>query len=172
MVSGDKLVIKKITKEHTPLIVKWRNNPRVQKNFIFQETFTEEMHNGWLKNKVETGEVVQFVVYTKENEEPIGSVYLRDIDMHNEKAEFGIFLGEDSAIGKGYGTEATQLICRYGFEKLGLHKIMLRVFAFNKAAIRAYEKAGFIQEAYLKDEEKIDGEFFDIIFMAMIKKCN
>lgn len=167
MVSGDKLVIKRITKEHTPLIVKWRNNPNVQKNFIFQETFTEEMHNGWLKNKVETGEVAQYIIYTKEDNVPIGSVYLRDIDKNNEKAEFGIFIGEDIARGKGYGTEATKLMCRYGFEELGLHKIMLRVFAFNKAAIKAYEKAGFVQEAYLKDEEKIGDEFFDIIFMAM-----
>lgn len=167
MVSGDKLVIKKITEEHTPLIVKWRNNPNVQKNFIFQETFTEEMHNGWLKNKVETGEVAQYIVYTKEDDVPIGSVYLRDIDKNNEKAEFGIFIGEDIARGKGYGTEATKLMCRYGFEELGLHKIKLRVFAFNKAAIKAYEKAGFVQEAYLKDEEKIGDEFFDIIFMAM-----
>ena len=95
------IVIKRITKEHTPLIVKWRNNPNVQKNFIFQETFTEEMHNGWLKNKVETGEVAQYIIYTKEDNVPIGSVYLRDIDKNNEKAEFGIFIGEDIARGKG-----------------------------------------------------------------------
>lgn len=170
MVSGDKLLIKKITKEHTPLIVKWRNNPNVQKNFIFQETFTEEMHNRWLKNKVETGEVAQFIIYIKEDDIPIGSVYLRDIDKNNQKAEFGIFIGEDIARGKGYGTEAARLMCQYGFEKLGLHKIMLRVFAFNQPAIKAYEKAGFVQEAYLKDEEKIDNEFFDIIFMAMFNK--
>lgn len=165
-----KLEIKAITKEHTPLIVKWRNNPNVQKNFIFQETFTEEMHNGWLENKVNTGQVAQHILYTKEDGQPIGSVYLRDIDRENQKAEFGIFIGEDSARGKGYGAEATQLMCRYGFDELGLHKIMLRVFAFNKAAVRAYEKAGFVQEAYLKDEVKIDGRFYDIIFMAIFDK--
>ena len=33
-----------ITQEDTPFIVKWRNNEKVRKNFIFQEKFTEKMH--------------------------------------------------------------------------------------------------------------------------------
>lgn len=167
-IEGESIVLRAITKEHTPLIVKWRNNPNVQQNFIFQETFTEKTHNAWMDNKVATGEVVQFIIYVRQSDTPIGSVYLRDVDLEKQKAEFGIFIGEDVARGQGYGKSAAQLICRYGFEQLHLHKIMLRVFATNTGAIRAYEHAGFVQEAYLKDEEKIDGEFRDIIYMAMI----
>lgn len=167
-IEGEKIVLKAITKEHTPLIVKWRNNPNVRNNFIFQETFTEEIHNAWMDNRVASGEVVQFIIYTKQSNMPVGSVYLRDVDLEKQKAEFGIFIGEDAARGQGYGRSAAQLICKYGFEQLHLHKIMLRVFASNVGAIRSYEHAGFVQEAYLKDEEKIDGKFYDIIFMAMI----
>lgn len=169
MIVGEKVVLKQITKEHTPLIVKWRNNPKVRNNFIFQETFTETIHNNWMKNRVETGEVVQYIICTAEDEMPIGSTYLRDIDKDNQKAEFGIFIGEDVERGKGYGTEAASLMCQYGFQKLNLHKIMLRVFAFNKRAICSYERAGFVREGYLRDEVKINGEFQDIIFMAVIK---
>ena len=169
IIRGEKIILKPITKEHTPLIVRWRNNLNVRKNFIYQEIFTEEGHNNWLTNKVETGEVVQYIIYIIENEMPIGSVYLRDIDKKNERAEFGIFIGEDVQRGKGYGTEAVKLMCKYGFDNLNLHKLMLRVFAFNEAAIRAYERAGFEREAYLRDEVKIDGTFYDMIFMAMIK---
>lgn len=168
MLLGEKVVLEPITKEHTSLIVKWRNNPKVRYNFIFQELFTDEMHNNWLETKVATGEVVQFIISVKEDGTPIGSVYLRDIDKTNEKAEFGIFIGEDVARGRGYGTEAAKLICQYGFEELGLHKIMLRVFAHNKGAIKAYECAGFKEEAYLRDELKMNGIFEDIIFMALI----
>ena len=170
MITGEKVYLEPITKEHTPLIVKWRNNPKVRKNFVFQETFTNEMHNSWMDNKVATGEVVQFIIYQKEDSKPIGSVYLRDIDGANEKAEFGIFIGEDTQRGKGYGREATELLCQYGFSELNLHKIMLRVFAFNEAALCAYERAGFRKEAYFKDEVKINGEFLDMIFMAVIAK--
>lgn len=168
IISGNNIILKQITKEHTPLIVKWRNTPSVRKNFIFQETFTNDMHNQWMDTKVKSGEVVQFIIYIKESDLPIGSVYLRDVDLKKQKAEFGIFIGEETSRGKGYGQEAARLICQYGFDNLDLHKIMLRVFAFNKAAIRSYEHAGFVQEAYLKEEEKIDGTFYDIIYMAKI----
>lgn len=170
VIEGETIDLRPITKEHTPLIVKWRNNPHVQQNFIFQETFTEEIHNAWMDDKVAAGEVVQFIIYAKPSGTPVGSVYLRDVDLDRQKAEFGIFIGEDAARGKGYGRSAAQLICRYGFEQLHLHKIMLRVFAANTGAIRSYEHAGFVQEAYLKDEEKIDGTFRDIIYMAMINE--
>ena len=69
-----------ITPEDTYLIVKWRNNEKVRKNFIFQEEFTEEMHLNWLNTKVANKEVVQFIIKIKENDKPIGSVYFRDID--------------------------------------------------------------------------------------------
>ena len=43
------------------------------------------------------------------NIRPVGSVYFRDIDRVKKEAEYGIFLGEDDAAGKGYGTEAAKL---------------------------------------------------------------
>ena len=168
-ITGEKIYLVPINRSHTPLIVKWRNNPSVRNNFIFREEFTEQLHNAWLDTKVASGEVVQFVIYDVKDK-PVGSVYLRDIDSINKKAEFGIFIGEDDERGKGYGSEATRLICSYGFERLSLHKIMLRVFAFNSSASRSYERCGFEREAYLRDEVYIDGKYEDIILMALFNK--
>ena len=61
---------------------------------------------------------------------------------------------------------------QYGFKELDLHKIILRVFAFNKIAIKSYEKAGFIQEGYLKDEVCIDDNYYDIVLMGIIRGEN
>ena len=47
-----------------------------------------------------------------------------------------------------------------------IHKLMLRVLAGNVRARRSYEKAGFVQEAYLRDEVYLDGGFQDVILMA------
>lgn len=163
---GKKVVLESIGYEDTKLIVKWRNKDSVRNNFIFQDTFTEEIHNNWMKTKVETGDVVQFIIKELEANVPIGSVFLRDIDNKNRKAEFGIFIGEDCARGKGYGTESAQLICEYGFKELNLHKIMLRVFADNVGAVKSYGKAGFVNEAVLKDEIIQNDKFRDIILMA------
>ena len=156
-----------ITKNDTPLIVKWRNNEKVRKNFIFQEEFTEEMHNNWMDTKVKNGEVVQFIIKLKESNKPIGSVYFRDIDYKNQDAEYGIFIGENDERGKGYGKEVAKLALEYAFDTLKLKSIFLRVFADNESAIKSYEYAGFKKEKYVKNAVKIDGHYRDLVFMRI-----
>lgn len=152
--------------EDTDRIINWRNQDSVRKNFIYQTLFTKESHENWIRTMIHTGKVVQMIICLKESDQPVGSVYLRDIDPHHKKAEYGIFIGEESARGKGVGTAAAKLMLEYGFEELGLHKIFLRVYAENLQAIRSYEKAGFVREAYLKEDVCIDGDFRDMVLMA------
>ena len=175
---GEKIILREITYEDTPLVVKWRNNPRVRNNFIYRETFTDEIHNGWMKNKVETGEVVQLIICRKDNLSddgqenrpgtPVGSVYLRDIDNERKIAEYGIFIGEDSATGHGYGNEAAELMCEYAGKELGLQKLILRVFVGNEAAMKSYKHAGFRKIQDLPKVECSDGEILDMILMEKI----
>lgn len=167
--TGDKIRLRLMSGEDTDLIVQWRNNPRVRNNFIYQKTFTREGHENWIRTMVDTGKVVQFIIEDLSSGQPVGSVYFRDIDKDHAKAEYGIFIGEDLAVGKGFGSEAARLAVKYGFEQLELHKIFLRVFADNAGAIRSYEKAGFIKEGYFKDDVCIDGRFKDLVFMAIVK---
>ena len=165
---GEKIYLRLMTIEDTDRIVSWRNNPRVRNNFIYQKPFTRQGHLDWIKNKVDTGEVIQFIICEKKTDRPVGSVYFRDISKEHHKAEYGIFIGEDDVIGQGIGSETCRLACEYGFTVEKWHKIILRAFADNKAAIRSYEKAGFEREAYLKDEVCIDGIFRDVILMGLI----
>lgn len=168
VIYGEKVMLRPITMEDTPLIVRWRNTESVRKNFIFRERFTEEMHNNWMRTKVASGEVVQYIIIDRDDGKPVGSVYFRDIDMKNRSAEYGIFIGEESARGKGLGSETARIFTRFGFETLGLHRISLRVIAGNSQAEKSYENAGFTREGVFRDMVYLDGEYRDVVFMAMI----
>ncbi len=163
------IYLRPMTVEDTDLIVKWRNTDSVRKNFIYQELFTREGHLSWIQNMVEPGKVVQFIICDIAADTPLGSVYIRDIDRTHNKAEYGIFLGE-GARGRGVGSGAAKLMLQYCFEELGLHRVYLRAFAENMPAIRSYEKAGFVKEAVLKDDVRIDGIYRDIVWMAAINE--
>ncbi len=115
ILDGAAVMLRPITDADTDLIVKWRNTPSVVQNFIFRQTFTPEMHRSWLATKVATGQVVQYIIVDKADGKPVGSVYYRDIDPHNRSAEYGIFIGEESARGKGLGTETARLFTDFGF---------------------------------------------------------
>lgn len=168
VLQGEKVLLRPIRWDDTEYIVKWRNNPNVRNNFIFREKFTNVMHENWMKTKVETGEVVQYIIEDLTNGQPVGSVYFRDIDEENDSAEYGIFIGEDSVRGKGMGTETAKLFVKFGLEKLGLHRIFLRVLRDNQTAYKSYEKAGFQKEGIFRDMVKLDDKYVDIIFMAVI----
>ena len=98
-----------MTREDTDRIVAWRNSDAVRKNFIYQALFTRESHENWIRTHVETGDVVQMIICDLANDKPLGSVYIRDIDRHHNKAEYGIFIGEADARGRGVGTAAAKL---------------------------------------------------------------
>ena len=158
-----------ITLEDTDRIIRWRNSDRVRKNFIDQRPFTRQGHLNWMETRVAAGEVVQFSLCETGTDRPVGSVYIRDIDRKNEKGEYGIFIGEADAAGKGYGTLAAKGAIAFARDTLKLHKLSLRVFADNTAAVRSYEKAGFRQEALLRDEiRNADGSRRDLILMAVL----
>lgn len=168
-ITGKKIILRPITLDDTDLIVKWRNNPSVVQNFIFREKFTKNMHEKWMHDKVETGQVIQYIVEEKDSKRPIGSVYYRDVNKAYDSAEFGIFIGEDDARGKGYGKEIAALFVKYGFEKLGLHRIQLRLVKGNAAAAKTYLSVGFHKEGEFRDMVKLDGEYKTVIFMSILE---
>ena len=171
-IEGKQIYLRPITMEDTDRIVSWRNQDRVRHNFIYQKLFTKESHENWMHTDVETGHVVQFIICEKNNDRPVGSVYFRDIDHDNKKAEYGIFIGEADAAGRGIGSETARLAADYARDVLKLHKLMLRVFADTVGAVKSYQNAGFVQEACLKDEFLQNGVYRDMLLMAILFEEN
>lgn len=159
--------IRPITTGDTQNIVKWRNSSFVRDNFIFRQELTASDHEKWMSTSVASGKAAQFIIVSDELGD-IGSVYLRDIDNVNRKAEYGIFIGEEDAVGKGIGTIAARLILKYAFEVLQLNRVFLRVFPENKGAIKSYEKAGFVKEGLFYEDVIIDSVPRDMVFMAVL----
>jgi len=165
---GDKIILRPITMEDTPLIVKWRNTESVRSNFIYRGEFTEAVHTNWMNTKVASGEVVQYIIVDRQSGHSVGSVYFRDINHEYSSAEYGMFIGEAEARGKGIGSEAARIFSDFGFEKLGLHRISLRILGDNEASINSCRKAGFDTEGLFRDMVKLDGRYCDVVFMARL----
>ena len=166
---NNNVVLRMMTEKDTENIVKWRNSPFIMENFIYRTPLTEEAHLNWYYNRVKPGDVVQFIIVDTETNEDVGSVYLRDIDYLNKKCEYGIFIGEESYLGKGIGSKAAQLVLDYAFEELNLNRVFLRVFAKNIRAIKSYENVGFKYEGTFRDDVIIEGLPYDMVFMAILR---
>ena len=169
VIEGEGIYLRKITFEDTDNIIRWRNSDSVRSHFIDQRLFTKESHNYWLENYgIAPSEESGNGSPEKDHYIPVGSVYIRDISKEHKKAEYGIFIGEDAARGRGIGSKTAKLMIRYCFETLHLHRLFLRVHADNIAAIKSYENAGFEREAYLRDDVFVNGTYKDIVLMGII----
>lgn len=100
----------------------------------------------------------------------IGIAGLHGIEETSRRARFAIGLQKRDDLSRGYGTEATRLVLKHGFESMRLHRIDLRVLAFNMRAIRCYEKCGFVTEGVERETLWQDGAWQSDVFMSILEK--
>lgn len=81
-------------------------------------------------------------------------------------AEIGYFLLPEYW-GKGYASEATELMIGYCFTELGLHKVMATCDAENRASESVMKKCGMLREAYRRQQSLLDGRWRDRLEYAI-----
>jgi RimJ/RimL family protein N-acetyltransferase len=130
--------------------------------------FTQEQIREWLASRADAHDRADWAIIRITDDAYVGEVVLNDLDPHNESMGFRISLSAQGLFGKGYGSEATKAVVDYGLQVVGLHRISLEVVDFNTRAQRVYEKVGFHSEGLLRDAWYWDGEWSDVVVMAIV----
>ena len=166
-VVGERVTLGPLRADLLPLYGRWINDFGMIRMLGMQALpVTAEKERDWYEQRARKSESdVMFTIYERETSRPIGNTALHGIDHRNRSASFGIMIGEPECRGRGYGTETTSLVLDYAFTALGLHNVMLTVFAFNPAGLRAYEKAGFKPIGRRRECRVVGGRVYDEIYM-------
>jgi len=99
----------------------------------------------------------------------IGTCGFVRTDAAHARAEIGYTIGFDHQ-NRGYGTESASAVVRFGFERLGFHRIEAQVVVGNEASARVLEKIGMKREATLEGRVKIRGRFRDVAMYAKLMR--
>jgi ribosomal-protein-alanine N-acetyltransferase len=169
--SGKRLYLRGLTrKDLRGAMFQW-NNDRLVTRYLVRGAFPAELscmereYDAMLANPRE----IELAVAAMADDRHVGVVGLHNINPITHAAEFRVLIGESSYWGQGYGTEATRLTLAYGFELLNLHKIFLGVNSEHTAAVRAYEKSGFVREGELRDEIFRNGRYYHAVRMSILE---
>lgn len=179
MIYGDRIRFRHAERSDIPTYVNWLNDPEVRQGIsiylpmsqVEEENWFESMGKHPVEERVLCIEVRQPADEGQlESWKLIGNCSFFDINWRNRSTEFGILIGEKAYWNQGYGTEAVRLLLKLGFETFNLNRIYLRVFETNPRAIRAYEKAGFIQEGCQRQGEYQNGRYIDVLVMSILRE--
>jgi len=167
ILKGKKVVLRSIKMGDAPRFVKWFNDPEFNRFMLVRKiTMREEIK--WLKSlpkKKDTDCVFAIEVKGKH----IGSAGLHQINNTHHNATFGIMIGDKNFWDQGYGTDASQVIINFGFNKLKLHRIGLDVYEYNPRAIKVYKRLGFKLEGRKREYTRFQGKYYDALEMGLLK---
>ncbi|MDO4188917.1 MAG: GNAT family protein [Lachnospiraceae bacterium] len=159
-----------MTMDDTEIVVNLRNAEHVRNNYIYQKPITVEEHTNYFRTKIETGQILQYIMKEANTGDAIGCAFLKDINLSDRIAEFGVFIGDKNALGKGYGVDAVSQMKWLAFDKLKLDKLILRVLSYNGVAYNIYKKAGFFEVSREFEENAEANNPREIILMEFISE--
>ena len=110
-----------------------------------------------------------FTIRSKEDNRLLGYERLNRIDWAHGFANLWILIGDSRDRDHGYGSEALNLILHFAFNEMNLHRINASVGADNPQAIHFLRKAGFVEEVRRRQALHLDGKYWDLIHMGLLK---
>jgi [ribosomal protein S5]-alanine N-acetyltransferase len=100
----------------------------------------------------------------------IGTARLHGLDETDRRARYAVGLLDAELLGIGLGTEVTRAVLHYGFNVVRLHRIDLRVLAYNTRAIACYSKCGFVEEGREREAAYVSGAWQDDVIMGILDR--
>lgn len=119
----------------------WRNQPEVTRYMEFREYITPEMQQRWFESLSSQNDLYFMVSWAGQQ---IGVTNLKEINHHAKTAEAGIFIVDTMMQNSLIPYAALLVLLDYGFEVLGLEKIMAHILDDNLRAIRFNKSLGFV----------------------------
>ena len=173
MISAERVRLRAIERDDIPRFVEWLNDPEVISGLLINLPLATWDETRWFENLANRpSEERPLALEARQPGGPwihIGNAGLHQLDWIARSAEFGIFIGDKSFWNNGYGSAATRLMLKHGFETLNLNRISLQVYESNPRAIHVYEKVGFVHEGRLRQATFRNGRFIDILWMSILR---
>jgi len=171
MLKGNNIKLGPVKREYLDYYIKWMNDPELTQYLLMYRPLTREMEEDWFNNLKNREDFFIFAILLfnqDEIEKLLGNCSI-NVDWKNRVGTSGIMIGEKTYQGKGYGSEAMELLVNYGFNTLNLNRIQLETFSFNIRALKSYQKVGFKEEGIRRQAIYVNGEYHDAIMLGILK---
>lgn len=169
----ERLVLKEITRQDAPMLLQLRSNRDVMKYIERPLASSIDDVNtliDLIADNLHKNEGLTWGIFLKDGDSGLkGTIGFWRLLKEHYRAEIGYLL-DPSLQGMGLMFEAMQEALRYGFNQIQLHSVEANVHPENKASIRLLEKAGFVREAYFRENYFFNNNFGDTAVYSLINR--
>lgn len=160
--------LRKLLPKDADFMLEWMNYD--ENKTIFQKDFSKMTKEGVLAfiDNSFTESDHHFAI-VDDDDEYLGTISLKNIDMLNKNAEYAIS-SRKKARGTGSNALATKQIVEYAFKELKLKKVYLNVLSTNVRAKKMYIKSGFVYEGTFKNHLFINNKFEDLEWYSIVNE--
>lgn len=167
---GHLISLRAVEPNDLELLYQWENNPSVWHLSNTTAPFSKHILKEYIENAkhdIYVTKQLRLIINTPKYG-PIGCIDLFDFDPTNQRAGIGILIADEQHRGKGYASEALEILCNYCFSILHLHQLYCNINADNKASIHLFTKCGFVQSGNKQQWNRIPGGYVDELFFQLI----
>jgi len=158
--------LRDLTPEDGERLFHWRREREVDR-WMYQSPPPDlETHRRWFETFLADPDRLGWII--TRGAKPCGFLMLTGVTSTQQRAQWGWSIGDAEARGRGAGRAAQALGLDIAFRTLGLQRVWAEVRADNEAALKAQAAAGFRREGYLRRHAFKDGEFRDVVILAIL----
>ena len=122
------------------------------------------------KQVEEKKNLFHFMIRTKADDRLIGMAAVNRIEWTNGNAFLRLGIGAAEDRGKGYGTQALQMLLRFAFAELNLFRVSALVPEYNEAALALLKKFDFAQEVCRRKALERDDQRWDLYVFGLLSE--
>ncbi len=149
--------------------LRWMHNPAIVQYLESRwSVHTIDSIKKYVAETNASGNNFLFGMFLLESHQHIGNIKIGNVNWIHRFADVGLMIGEETAWGKGYGTEAIRLVAQYAFEEINLHKLVAGIYTSNVGSYRAFIKAGWREVGLLAKHRLLHGVYVDEWLMECI----
>lgn len=165
----EKIYLSPVNPEDYELFAKWNNDSRITDWTHWTPRMISLQKQKEFLEESSKNDSYQFAIVKKDDNNPIGILWLHKVNRINRTAVLWIMIWEFDEHNKWYWTDAVITLLWFAFNTLNLNNILLDVKSFNKKAIACYKKCGF-KEIWTRHQcEYCNWERHDLVFMEILK---
>jgi RimJ/RimL family protein N-acetyltransferase len=165
MITGKNIGLRAIETEDLAVMRDWRNREHYRKYFREYRELNLENQKDWFNSMYKDPKTQMFGIVDIRNGELIGICGLCYINWVNRFADLSIYIGKDNLYidpqRGGYAWETLDLLFKYGFDQLNLHKIWSEIYTFDDKKHELFQNYGFHLDGVLRDNYFYDGRYMD-----------